>query len=74
MNVRDAQKLRDSLLIVGFLIMLAAYIWEPLFYIGVVVSFSCFIPHFLFNKCPHCRKQLGKNEGPFCHHCGGKID
>ena len=74
MKVRDAQKLRDMLLIFGFIIMLAAYLYKPLFIIGVIVAFSCLIPHFLYNKCPHCGKQLGRNEGKFCQHCGGKID
>jgi len=74
MKVRDAQKLRDFLLIIGFVIMLSGCIWgETLFKIGAVVSLSCFIPHFLYNKCPHCKKQLGRNEGEFCQHCGGRI-
>lgn len=74
MKVRDARKLRDMLLIIGFMIMLAAYLYEPLFIIGVIVAFSCLIPHFLYNKCPRCGKQLGRNEGRFCQHCGEKID
>lgn len=74
MKARDAQKLRDILLIIGFIIMLAAYIYEPIFIIGAVVAVSCLIPDFLYNKCPHCKKRLGRNEGNFCQHCGGKID
>ena len=54
--------------------MLGAYIYEPLFQPGMVVAFSCLIPHFLWNKCPHCGKQLGRNEAEFCQFCGGKID
>ncbi len=61
-------------MIIGFIIMLAAYIYEPLFTIGAAVAFSCLVPHFLYNKCPDCGKQLGRNEGNFCQHCGGKID
>lgn len=74
MKVRDAQKLRDTLFIVGFIIMLAGGIWGLLCtIIGAIVSFSCLIPHFLYNKCPHCRKQLGRNESKFCQHCGNEI-
>lgn len=74
MNPRKACRLRDTLLIVGFIIMLAAYIYEPLIVIGAIVSFSCFIPHFLYNRCPHCGRQLGRNEAVYCQHCGKPID
>ena len=50
MDVRKAQKLRNTLLIIGFIVMLAAYVWEPLMVIGAIVMFSSLIPHFLYNK------------------------
>lgn len=74
MTVKKARKLRDSLLIVGAIVMLMAYLWEPFFWIGFVVTCSCLIPHFLFNKCPHCGKQLGRNEGEFCQFCGKSLE
>ena len=74
MNVRKAQKLRDMLLLIGFVMMLGSYIYEPLFIPGMIVAFSCLIPDFLYNKCPNCGKRLGRNEGEYCHHCGRKID
>lgn len=74
MNIRKAQKLRDMLLLIGFFMMLGSYIYEPLFTPGMIVACSCLIPHFLWNKCPHCGKQLGRNEAEFCQFCGGKIE
>jgi len=74
MKVKQAQKLRNMLMIVGTIIMLTAYIYEPLFIVGAVVACSCLIPHFLFNKCPHCGKQLGNNEAAYCQHCGERIE
>ena len=74
MKVRKAQKLRDALLIAGTVIMLLAYYYEPLLCVGAVVAWSCLIPHFLYNKCPHCGKQLGRNEEKYCQFCGAKID
>lgn len=74
MKARDAQKLRDLLLLAGFIIMLASYLLKPIFIIGLIVAISCLIPDFLYNKCPHCKKRLGRNEAQFCQHCGGKID
>lgn len=74
MKVRDAQKLTVILFIIGIIIMLAALLYEPLLIIGAVVTISCLIPHFLYNKCPHCGKHLGRDYGKFCQHCGEKID
>ena len=34
MTVKRARKVRDALLISGFVIMLLALIWEPFLYIG----------------------------------------
>ena len=74
MNVRKAQRLRDMLLLIGFFMMLGSYIYESLFVPGMIVALSCLVPHFLWNRCPHCRKQLGRNEAEFCQFCGEKID
>ena len=74
MNPRKACVLRDTLFVVGFIIMLAAYIYEPLIIIGATVMFSGLIPHFRYNRCPHCGKQLGRNEEKYCQHCGEPID
>lgn len=74
MKVRKARKLRDILLAVGFVLMLAGYVSAPLLYVGIVVASSSLLPHFLFNRCPHCGKQLGINEGDFCQHCGERLD
>lgn len=74
MTVKKARKLRDGLMIIGFITMLTAYLYEPMFIVGCVIAFSGLIPHFLYNKCPHCKKQLGRNDGAFCQYCGGRIE
>ena len=74
MTVRAARKLRDRLIIGGFVITLGAYLYEPVFPVGMVVMCACLVPHFLFNRCPHCGKHLGKNNGAFCQFCGKRID
>ena len=74
MTVRQARKVRDGLMIAGFFVMLGAYVYEPLMVVGALVMFSGLVPHFLFNRCPHCGKQLGRNEGVFCQFCGKKIE
>ena len=74
MNVRKAQKLRNMLLLIGTFMMLGSCFYEPLMVSGGIVAVSCLIPHFLFNKCPHCGRQLGNNEKDYCQHCGERIE
>lgn len=74
MNHKDARILRDVLMVIGLIVMLAGYLYSPLTVIGAIVMCSCLIPDFLYNKCPHCNKRLGRNTGPFCQHCGAKLD
>ena len=74
MTAKKAQKWRDVLGITGALIMSAGYFADFLVIIGAIVLFSALIPDFLYNKCPHCKKHLGRNEGNYCHHCGAKIE
>ena len=74
MKVRDARGWRDLLLIIGILTVLAGEVWFPLAVIGFIVVLSGLVLDFLYNKCPHCGKHLGRNTGDFCHNCGGKID
>lgn len=58
----------------GLFIMLCSFDCEPLLIAGAVIMFSGLIPHFLYNKCPHCGKQLGRSEGEYCQHCGNALD
>ena len=74
MKLRKAQKLRNMLMLVGFVMVLLGYYSDALAIIGLIVAVSGLIPHFLYNKCPHCGKQLGKNEGKFCQFCGRPLD
>ena len=74
MTVKRARKIRDALLLAGTVIMLLAYLWEPFFCIGAAAALSCLIPHFLFNRCPHCGKSLGRSDGEFCPFCGRRLD
>ena len=74
MKHSDARTLRDILMTVGFVVIFAGYLYTPLTFVGFVVMLSCLIPDYLYNRCPHCKKRLGRNSGAFCHHCGEKID
>ena len=74
MNHIDARNLRDTLMAVGFVVMLAGYLYTPLAFVGAILMLSCLIPDFLYNRCPHCGNRLGRNCGSFCRHCGGRID
>lgn len=73
MKVKHARMLRDALMISGVLVMLMAALYEPLLMVGGIIACSCLIPHFLFNRCPHCGRQLGNHTGAHCQFCGKKI-
>ena len=75
MDHKKARTLRDTLMAIGFVVMLSGYLFGMAStIIGAVIMLSCLIPDFLYNKCPHCQKRLGRNERAFCQHCGGRID
>ena len=77
MKPQPAQRLRDILLVTGFLVMLSSVLFgETLLWVGVVIAFSSLIPHFLFNKCPHCGHQLRPwtPRDPYCPFCGQRVD
>lgn len=73
MTVKQARKVRDALMIGGTIIVLLAYFWKPFVCVGVIVGLSGLIPHFLYNRCPHCGKQLYRNEGKYCQYCGNNL-
>lgn len=74
MSVKKARKLRDGLLISGFVVALAGYLWSALSFVGVVLMFTALIPHFLWNKCPHCGKNFGRDGGDYCQYCGKSVE
>ena len=74
MSYKDARILRDILMAVGFVVIIAGYLYSPLTFVGFIVMLSCLIPDYLYNRCPHCKKRLGRNSSSFCQHCGEKID
>ena len=74
MKAKKARRLRDILAFVGILIMFCGYIYEPLLFVGGIVALSCMIPHFLYYRCSHCGKHLGRCEGDRCWHCGKEIE
>ena len=77
MKPEQAQRLRDILLTIGALAMLSSYLLgDVLFWAGLVIALSSLIPHFLYNKCPHCGHQLRPwtYRDPYCPFCGKRVD
>ena len=77
MKPQQAQRLRDILLLLGAFVMLTSSLFgEVLFWVGMAITFSSLIPHFLFNKCPHCGHQLNAwtHRNPYCPFCGKRVD
>ena len=75
MKVKTAQRMRDMLFALGFVVMLVGGVfYKSLLIAGAVVAFAGLLPHFLFNKCSGCGKNLGRNTEEFCQYCGKRID
>ena len=77
MKPQPAQRLRDILLLLGTLVMFSSYLFgDMLLWVGMVIAFSSLIPHFLFNKCPHCGHQLRPwtQRNPYCPFSGKRVD
>ena len=74
MKPKQAGKCRDVLMIAGVAVMLLGYLHKAFLIAGLCVAASCLLPHFLFYRCPHCGKLLGRNEERFCQHCGESIE
>ena len=76
MSVKKARKLKNILLIAGLIVFLIGYYGNVFgfIYFGVVLMFSALVPHFLWNKCPHCGKHFGRDGGDYCQHCGKPIE
>ena len=74
MTAKKARKLRDALMFGGFVVVLAGYFWEPLGIVGLIIMASGLIPHYLWNRCPHCGEQLGRTPGDYCQHCGKPLE
>ena len=74
MKAKKARKLRDILAIAGIIIIFFGSVYESLYIVGSIVVISGLVPHFLYNKCPHCGSQLGRNEGEYCQYCGKRLE
>lgn len=74
MKPKQARKCRNMLVMVGVVVMLMGYFHQAFLAIGAFISFSSFIPDLWYNRCPHCGRLLGRNEGDYCQYCGGHID
>lgn len=74
MKVKNARKLIAIMLIFGFFLSLCVSLYKPLFIVGMIVMVASLVPHFLYNKCPHCGKNLGRNAGRYCQFCGKEYE
>ena len=74
MKPKRARKLICFLFVAGVLILLLSYIYIIFLPIGLVVAASSIVPNILFNKCPHCGRNLGRSAGDYCPFCGNYID
>ena len=56
------------------LITLTALFKISFFFIAGMLSYiAMVVVWFLFNRCPHCKKFLGRDTGVRCPHCGKRL-
>lgn len=46
---------------------------SALFMAGLLAFVAVVLVDFIFKRCPHCGKYLGRGSGIFCPHCGKKL-
>lgn len=74
MKVSTARNLKDILLLVGIILMFCREIYAPFLIVGGIITLFGFIVHFRYNKCPYCKRQLGRADGDYCQYCGHALD
>lgn len=76
MSLKKVEQISWILLLIGFaMILVGAYIdWLPLTLLGLVPWLGASALGFLFYRCPHCNKFLGRAGGQYCPFCGKKLD
>jgi len=56
------------------LIALASCFSSPVLFVAGLLAFvAVVLVDFIFKRCPHCGKHLGRDSGIFCPHCGQKL-
>ena len=56
------------------LIALASCFSSPVLFVAGLLAFvAVVLVDFIFKRCPHCGKHLGRDSGIFCRHCGKKL-
>ena len=74
MKVSTARNLKDILLLVGIILMFCREIYAPFLIVGGIITLFGFMVHFRYNKCPYCKRQLGRADGDYCQYCGHALD
>jgi len=73
-------KRTQTLFIFAFLLALLLLLFggtldsAPLLIISFILIALDMIMYFIFWRCPHCARYLGRDVGEFCTHCGKKLE
>jgi predicted amidophosphoribosyltransferase len=74
MKVSTARELSTILMLGGIILILCREIYMPFLIIGSIITLFGLVVRFLYNKCPYCKRQLGREDGEYCPHCGRALD
>ena len=75
MNLYQTNLLIIALGVAALLLIALASAFKspPLFVAGLLAFVAVVLVDFVFKRCPHCGKHLGRDSGIFCPFCGKKL-
>lgn len=73
MNYKKARKVALILAVLAFIAILFSFFHKAFEILSALLLFSSFVVDVGYYKCPHCNKNLHRNNGDYCQHCGKKL-
>lgn len=77
MKLQQAEKLMKVLIGVMIACAVLAHLVQAaagvLLVVEVILLLAVFVVYFVFLRCPHCGRLLGRDRGEFCPHCGKQL-
>jgi len=63
-----------SCVILAYLMVKRTALCVALLVLGLILAVAVAIINIIFWRCPYCGKNLGRDTGKFCQHCGKELN
>jgi len=81
MSLRQTKLVITVLVVCGLSCAILAYLTVKrtalcvaLLVLGLILAVAVAIINIIFWRCPYCGKNLGRDTGKFCQHCGKELN